>query len=55
MPEHLQEYWQTHQSFFGLFWRRPDTKIGKLAEELVFIWESSEAEEWVNINDWIPF
>ncbi len=55
MPEHLQEYWQTHQSFFGLFWVRPDTKIGKLAEELVFIWESSEAEEWVNITDWIPF
>jgi hypothetical protein len=27
----------------------------KLAEELITIWETSEAEEWINVVDWIPF
>jgi hypothetical protein len=29
--------------------------MGKLAEELIVIWETSEAEEWINVVDWIPF
>jgi hypothetical protein len=29
--------------------------MGKLAEELTLIWETSEAEEWINVIDWIPF
>jgi hypothetical protein len=27
----------------------------KLAEELIMIWETTEAEEWIDIVDWIPF
>ena len=55
MPEHLKEYWQTHQKIWGLLWVRPVTTMGKLAEELILIWETSEAEEWINVIDWIPF
>lgn len=55
MPEHLEQYWQTNQQFWGLFWVRPTTTMGKLAEELTLIWETSEAEEWINVVDWIPF
>ena len=40
---------------WGLFWVRPTTTMGKLAEELIIIWETSEAEEWINVVDWIPF
>jgi hypothetical protein len=29
--------------------------MGKLAEELIMIWETTEAEEWIDIVDWIPF
>jgi hypothetical protein len=29
--------------------------MGKLAEELIMIWETTEAEEWINVVDWIPF
>lgn len=40
---------------WGLLWVRPATTMGTLAEELSLIWETSEAEEWINVIDWIPF
>ena len=55
MPQHLQEYWQDDQKMWGLFWTRPTATIRSLAEELVLIWETSMAEEWINVVDWIPF
>jgi hypothetical protein len=55
MPEHLKDYWRTHQKMWGLLWVRPATTMGTLAEELTLIWETSEAEEWINVIDWIPF
>jgi hypothetical protein len=55
MPEHLKDYWQTNQQTWGLLWVRPATTMGTLAEELSLIWETSEAEEWINVIDWIPF
>lgn len=55
MPEHLEAYWQKNQQIWGLFWIRPTTTMGKLAEELIMIWETTEAEEWIDIVDWIPF
>ena len=55
MPEHLKDYWQTDQKMWGLLWVRPTTTMGKLAEELILIWETSQAEEWINVIDWIPF
>ena len=55
MPEHLEKYWQKNQQIWGLFWIRPTTTMGKVAEELITIWETSEAEEWLNVVDWIPF
>jgi hypothetical protein len=55
MPEHLEEYWQKNQQIWGLFWIHPTTTMGKLAEELIMIWETTEAEEWINVVDWIPF
>jgi hypothetical protein len=55
MPEHLEEYWQKNQQIWGLFWIHLTTTMGKLAEELIMIWETTEAEEWIDIVDWIPF
>ncbi|MDJ0580264.1 DUF5615 family PIN-like protein [Crocosphaera sp.] len=55
MPDHLEEYWQNNQQMWGLFWVRPLTTMGELAKELIMIWETSEAEEWINVVDWIAF
>ena len=55
MPEHLEAHWKTEGRIWGLFWVRPNTLLSRLAQELLLIWETSEAEEWIDILDWIPF
>jgi hypothetical protein len=34
---------------------RPRMPIGRLTESLQIIWEASEADDWVNQENWIPF
>jgi len=55
MPAHLEAHWVTGGHIWGLFWVRPETSIGRLAEELHLFWEASEAEEWIDRIGWIPF
>ena len=55
MPEHLEVHWINDGQIWGLLWVRPKTSIGELAEELFVIWETTEAEEWIDKLDWIPF
>lgn len=55
MPKHLEAHWAGGGHTWGLFWVRPQTPIGLLAQELMLIWETSEAEEWIDVVDWIPF
>jgi hypothetical protein len=33
---------------------RPSASLGRWAEEIVMVWETSEAEEWIDKLDWIP-
>jgi len=55
MPDHLASHWKGDGHIWGLLWVRPGTPIGLLAQELHLIWEASEAEEWVDRLEWIPF
>lgn len=55
MPDHLREHWRKKRQIWGLLWVRPPTPIGELAKELVLIWEATDAEEWIDVIDWIPF
>lgn len=55
MPEHLEAYWDSDGHIWGLFWVRPKTPIGQLAQELMLVWETTEAEEWIDQLEWIPF
>ena len=55
MPGHLKEHWQQGNHIWGLLWTRPNTPMRILAQELVLIWEATEAEEWLDCLDWIPF
>ena len=54
IPGHLEEYWATGGQIWGLFWVRPSASLGRWAEEIVIVWETSEAEEWIDKLDWIP-
>ena len=55
MPGHLEAHWAKGGHIWGLFWIRTLTPIGQLAQELMLVWETTEAEEWIDILDWIPF
>ena len=55
MPRHLEDHWSTKRIIWGLLWVRPKTSIGELAETIYLLWEASEAQEWINVVDWIPF
>lgn len=55
MPEHLEAHWALGGNIWGLLWVRPRTPIGQLAQELLLVWEATEAEEWIDKLDWIPF
>lgn len=55
MPDHLSAYWSSGKQTWGLLWVRPNTPLRELAQTLLLIWEASEAEEWINRLDWIPF
>ena len=55
-PGHLTAFWhEESRTFWGLFWARPRTPIGQLPQELLIVWETSEAEEWIDRVEWIPF
>ena len=55
MPDHLRDHWAQDNHIWGLLWVRPKTPMRVLAQELVLIWEATEAEEWIDKLDWIPF
>lgn len=55
MPGHLQAHWENERHIWGLLWLRSEVTLGRLAAELWMIWETSEAEEWIDKTDWIPF
>ncbi|MDJ0531568.1 MAG: DUF5615 family PIN-like protein [Xenococcaceae cyanobacterium MO_207.B15] len=54
MPEHLEAHWANGGFIWGLFWLRPKATIRELAEDLILIWETTEAEEWKDQLIWIP-
>jgi hypothetical protein len=55
MPAHLESHWQEGRHTWGLFWVRPKTQFGQVAETLFLVWEASEAEEYIDKLNWIPF
>ncbi len=56
MPGHLNNHYATEgDSHRGILWVRPNSTISQLASDLYLIWIASEAEEWFDHTDWIPF
>jgi predicted nuclease of predicted toxin-antitoxin system len=38
----------------GVFLFAQEIPIGEAVEELLLVWETSEAEEWVDVFQWLP-
>lgn len=54
IPGHLEEHWAAGGHIWGLLWLRPSGTLSSWAQEMYLIWETSEAEEWLDKIDWIP-
>jgi hypothetical protein len=55
MPGHIADHLAKGGQHWGIFWVRHGTSIADLAEILNLLDEASEAEEWLNKVDWIPY
>lgn len=55
IPGHLEEHWTAGGHIWGLLWLRPSGTLSSWAQEMYLIWATSEAEEWLDKIDWIPF
>src|SRR5215475_12158765 len=53
MPEHFAGFVLSQHSP-GVLVLAQDIPIGLAVEELLTIWEASEAEEWVDVLQWLP-
>ena len=54
MPDHITDHWSAGGHLWGPFWICPRTPVSRLADELCFVWDASEAEEWIDQLRWIP-
>ncbi len=55
MPGHVVDHFAAGNSFPGILTIKPETSIGEIVNELALIWESSEADEYINTMQFIPF
>jgi len=55
IPTHLEAHRTAGGLHWGIFWVLPRMPIGRLTESLQIIWEASEADDWINQENWIPF
>lgn len=54
MPAHLQAHYAAGRHLWGILWVRKDAVTRQLVDELLLIWEASEAKEWINFMGDIP-
>jgi hypothetical protein len=54
MPAHLQAHYAAGHHLWGMLWVRKGTTIRQLVDDVLLIWETSEAEEWIDFMGDIP-
>ena len=55
IPVHLAEHTAAGRRHWGIVWLRDAQNIGQIADALYLIWSASEAEEWIDRTDWLPW
>jgi hypothetical protein len=55
MPQHFADFVSNNNFCPGVFLIAQDFPMGRAIEELVLIWETSEAEEWYGSIVHVPF
>ncbi|HEY1011915.1 MAG TPA: DUF5615 family PIN-like protein [Herpetosiphonaceae bacterium] len=54
IPGHIADHAAEGGQHWGIVWVRLDVGYGRLAEEILLLWEVYEAEEWIDRTEWIP-
>lgn len=55
MPGHLTDHAAAGKHHGGIIWVRPKTGLKALVNALCLVWVASEAEEWMDRTDWLPY
>lgn len=54
MPVHAAEHFAGGGHHWGVFLVDAQASIGRIAEAMYLLWAASEAEEWVDQEQWLP-
>jgi len=55
MPGHERDHFAAGRHHWGIFTLKDGFSIGAYAAAIHLLWAASEAEEWANLADWIPW
>lgn len=55
MPGHEHDHFATGKHHWGVFTLKDGFGIGAYAAAIHLLWAASEAEEWADLSDWIPW
>jgi hypothetical protein len=55
MPAHFRAFRKEGRQSGGLFLVPQNVDVGAAIEELLLVWLASEAQEWENRLEWLPF
>ena len=53
MPGHVGDHVRSGRRHWGVLRVKPSASVATLAEELLLVWEASEAEDWIDQLGWI--
>lgn len=55
MPKHIADHLAAGHHHWGVFRLSREMSLGQLSEQLHLLWAASEAEEWIDRFEWIPW
>lgn len=55
MPSHIVKHLAAGHSHWGVFRLRPGFGHGAYLDAIHLVWEASEAEEWIDHDEYIPW
>jgi len=55
MPVHFTDHPAAGRHHWGVVVLSRELPVGQLAVEVYLFWEASEAEEWIDHVEWIPY
>jgi hypothetical protein len=55
MPRHVVDHLAAGHHTWGVFFLRDDATIRRLVDDLLLMWSASQAEDWRDVMDWLPW